>query len=114
MANETHGDRPQSTFWQGFFLGAIVGGIVIFLLGTKKGKKILKLITDEGMEGVTEIKGLLQEVSDEYESYEEEGVEKEPVKRQKPKNGEAKQEEKILAHVAKPARRFFRGIKRKN
>lgn len=42
-------------FSDGFVLGALVGGAAIFLLGTKKGNKILKTITDEGLDGLTDI-----------------------------------------------------------
>ena len=37
--------------------GAIIGGGLVFILGTKKGKKILKMITEEGVEGLSEILG---------------------------------------------------------
>ncbi len=42
-------------FSDGFLLGVIFGGFAVFLLGTKKGKKILKTITEEGFEGLGEI-----------------------------------------------------------
>ena len=34
--------------------GAIIGGGLVFILD-KKGKKILKMITEEGVEGLSEI-----------------------------------------------------------
>lgn len=42
-------------FSDGFVLGALVGGAAIFLIGTKKGNKILKAITEEGLDGLTDI-----------------------------------------------------------
>lgn len=36
-------------------MGAIVGGAAIFLLGTKKGNKILKTLTEDGFEGLTNL-----------------------------------------------------------
>src|SRR3989344_8031198 len=42
-------------FSDGFLLGALIGGAAVFLLGTKKGNKILKSITEEGLDGLTEI-----------------------------------------------------------
>ncbi len=44
-----------SKFFDGLLWGAILGGGLVFLLGTKKGKKILKMITEEGVEGLSEI-----------------------------------------------------------
>ncbi|MCL5434841.1 MAG: hypothetical protein M1405_00430 [Patescibacteria group bacterium] len=39
----------------GFILGLIVGGGAVFLLGTKTGKKILKNLSEQGWEGLTEM-----------------------------------------------------------
>lgn len=37
-----HNRLPKNNnFWLGFFLGGLVGGAVIFIFGTKEGKKIL-------------------------------------------------------------------------
>lgn len=33
-------------FWFGFFIGGLVGGFVIFLLGTKEGKKLAAKLQD--------------------------------------------------------------------
>ncbi len=49
--NNNHNNR----FFDGVLWGAIIGGGLVFLLGTKKGKKILKMITEEGVEGLSEI-----------------------------------------------------------
>ncbi len=37
-------------FMNGFLWGAIIGAVVVFLLGTKKGKNILKLVSEESFE----------------------------------------------------------------
>ena len=42
-------------FFDGFLLGALAGGAAIFLLGTKKGNKVLKVLSDGGFEGLSEI-----------------------------------------------------------
>ena len=49
--NKNHSNK----FFDGFLWGAIIGGGLVFILGTKKGKKILKMITEEGVEGLSEI-----------------------------------------------------------
>lgn len=49
------GNNHSGRFIDGLLLGAILGGAIVFLLGTEKGKKILKTITEEGFEGLGEI-----------------------------------------------------------
>lgn len=43
----------------GFLLGAAVGAAAFFLLGTKKGNKILKVISEEGAE---ELSNFIKEI----------------------------------------------------
>ena len=42
-------------FMDGVLFGAILGGAAVFLLGTKKGNKVLKILTEEGIAGFNEI-----------------------------------------------------------
>lgn len=49
-------------FSDGFLMGAIIGGAAVFLLGTEKGNKVLKLMLEEGKAGFSE---LMDEI-DEY------------------------------------------------
>ncbi len=49
-------------FSDGFLMGAIIGGAAVFLLGTEKGNKVLKLMLEEGRAGFSE---LMDEI-DEY------------------------------------------------
>jgi len=77
----------------GFLLGVIVGAALVFLFATKKGKKILKMLSENGFEGIAELTDMLSEDEDEFEeNYTSEGEVGESV-------------------AAKP-KRFFRGIKR--
>ena len=64
--NNNHSNK----FFDGFLCGAIMGGGLVFLLGTKKGKKILKMITEEGVEGLSEI--LEEQMDEEEEDAEDE------------------------------------------
>lgn len=48
--NNQDNHNPHHT---GFWLGVIVGAAIVFLIATKKGKRILKLISEEGMEKLT-------------------------------------------------------------
>ena len=77
----------NSRFSDGFLLGALVGGAAVFLLGTKKGNKILSAISEQGIEGFSTLmenleqtRGALEEIPEEYE---EEEIELEMVKEAK-------------------------------
>ncbi|MBI4097868.1 MAG: YtxH domain-containing protein [Candidatus Levybacteria bacterium] len=49
------GNNHGSRFSDGLLLGMIIGGALVFLIGTHKGKKLLKAITEEGFEGLGDI-----------------------------------------------------------
>ncbi len=92
--------NQNSGFSNGFLLGALIGGGMVFLLGTKKGKEVLKTLTENGFEGVAELRELLSDEDDSFiEEYAQEG--KSPV---------SKTEE--VKTPAKSLKRFFRGVKR--
>lgn len=95
-------NNSGGSFVNGFLWGAIIGAGVVFLLGTKKGKKLLKTITEEGLEGVSG----LSELVEEYSADEEE-------KQEKDLNGEKEKEKSFVQNFAAPARRFFKGIPKK-
>ena len=61
---ENKHDHNGSGFMNGLLLGVIIGAALVFFLGTKKGKKLLQAITDEGFEGMGELKALLTEDMD--------------------------------------------------
>ena len=90
-------------FFNGFLVGFILGAAVIFCLFTKKGKKLLKTLTEEGLDKVSDIEELLEE------KYEE------PVK-ESPKthtNGESKIPTSAFKDIATTGRRFFKGISKR-
>jgi len=45
----------SNSFANGFLFGLIIGAAAVFLLATKKGRKILKLISVEGLDSLTNI-----------------------------------------------------------
>jgi len=97
-------NRTGDTFFSGFLLGAFIGAAVVFLLGTKKGKKLLKVISEEGLDGVS---GLLEKIDNTVDLDEATKGEKEDEMLDK----EVASAETI---EAKPRlRRFFKGIPRR-
>ncbi|HRN96773.1 MAG TPA: hypothetical protein PLD54_04975 [Candidatus Levybacteria bacterium] len=96
-------DEPKKKNSHGFTWGMIVGGAVVLMLTTKKGREILKELTEGGIDGLEEyidvekIKALTSEFTDE-DSIEESGeASKTPVSAEK--------------KVSKKRKRFFRKSK---
>lgn len=106
-------------FFSGLLWGAFLGAGAVLLLNTKKGKKLLKTLTEEGADGIANLEELLTEAIGEKE--EEIATPKEksaPSKSAKHTNGEARNNEKsaqtpVVQKILTPPRRFFRGIKKK-
>lgn len=68
--------NKKNYFFDGFFWGALVGGGLVFFLGTEKGKKLMKLITEEGMNGATKLEEIFQTYKGVYHDEEEENEER--------------------------------------
>lgn len=107
----------------GFLLGLVLGVVITLLLTTKRGRKIIKLLTEEGMEKFSELETLWEEATektpeeprsfsveennqDDEEMLEsqEEHVEKKEVKTQT----KSTTEQRPQLH-----KRFFKGIHRR-
>jgi uncharacterized membrane protein YgaE (UPF0421/DUF939 family) len=100
MENNNH--KSGNGFFSGFVFGLLVGGLVVFLLATKKGKKVLKAISEEGLDKVSDILEKTERKADLEEVYEEE------EELTLPKRKIVHREE-----VEVKPRRFFRGISRR-
>lgn len=100
--NENH---KGGGFSNAFLWGFIIGGAVVFLLGTEKGRKFLKTITDEGIGNLSD---LMEEGIEEYEEIDDEEI---PVARKTNGNGVSKKEIKEeIVKEEKPSvrKRFFK------
>jgi len=108
----------------GFLLGVVVGVIITLLLTTKRGKRILKLITEEGMSKLSNWEDLFHDAVEEYQTKpaepklppvdlssaedqeDEDTVEAAPLEEEsEPKHVEKKEQPKTI-------KRFFKGIPR--
>jgi hypothetical protein len=99
-------NNNNSHFTTGILLGLILGGGAVFLLGTRTGKNLLKIISEQGFEGVTD---LLEEYDlsdlEEVEDIEDEPGEDES---QASENKEASEGEVKKS----PKKHFFRRIRK--
>lgn len=95
----------DNKFTTGLLLGLILGGGAVFLLGTRSGKNILKIVSDQGLDGLL---NLLEEYNfdglEEMEEVpEEEVVDREPEVQENSEKEEPKKASK---------KRFFRRVKK--
>jgi len=96
----------ESRFSNGFILGLVIGGGLVFLLGTKTGKNITKIISDQGLDG-------LLNLLDEYDisNLEEEGDEEEFDSEPEEKTNSVKEGQNPEEEVNKaPKKRFFKRL----
>lgn len=61
--NDEHAHR-DGKFWVGFFIGGLLGAIILFFLGTKEGKKTGKLLEDKGKDLFDELESRLLELEE--------------------------------------------------
>lgn len=54
--------RHDGKFLFGFFLGGLIGALIIFFLGTKEGKKIEKVLKKRGKDVLDELDEKLEEL----------------------------------------------------
>lgn len=96
-AEHTVHKKHGNGFMAGFLFGFLVGAAVVFLFATKKGKKIMAIVMNEGMNKVSRIEEAMGDyMGDEYD--EEMEVESASVP----------DEEVSIKKASRPLRRFFR------
>ncbi len=91
----------EGKFSTGFLIGVLIGAAIVFLFGTKKGKKLLDIVSEEGLEGILD----LGEDSEETQKLEDK-IPKKIASSEKIEEVKAQQD-----IIRKPIRRFFRGAK---
>lgn len=108
--------KHHGFFNNGFILGIIIGVCVTLLFTTKRGKRILSLLTEEGLQRFTDLERILDHLEEEYvgQAGEKDGLEQKettPIIERKPHKVIKKQV--ILQKQHQPQRRFFKGVSRK-
>lgn len=99
----------DNKFTTGLLLGIILGGGAVFLLGTRTGKNLLKIVSEQGLDGLVNLLeeyGLedLEEIDEMEEVPEQDVVGSEGENHE---NSEIKEEKKTS-----PKHRFFRRVKK--
>lgn len=105
----------DNKFTTGLLLGLILGGGAVFLLGTKTGKNLLKIVSEQGLDGLL---NLLEEYNfDDLEEMEEvpepsdaEAMDgKEEIQSDKEVNHQNSEKEELKPA---PKKHFFRRVKK--
>lgn len=91
-------ERNDGKFMFGFFLGGLIGALIIFFLGTKEGKKAEKMFKVKGKDILEELEDKLDELQQQGKEYVRKGEE---LKEQVIDTLEDKKEEMTDTAVAK-------------
>jgi hypothetical protein len=97
-------NNHDSKFMNGLFLGALIGGAAVFFAGTRTGRNLVKIVSEQGLDGLSD---LLEEYDlsamDEENEYEDRVAADENHTNQNEDNIKEKEEVKSTAK-----KRFFR------
>jgi gas vesicle protein len=107
MNNEVN--KSGSNFFSGFLVGALVGAAIVFFLGTKKGKRILKIISEKGLNNVSNMLDKAESTAELEEVFDEPSFAKVTEGQGKKLN----REDKIIVDDKPKTKRFFRGISKR-
>lgn len=66
-------ERPDGKFMLGFFIGGLIGAIIIFFLGTREGKKAEKVIAKKGKEILDDLEEKVEELEEKSKELLEQG-----------------------------------------
>ena len=115
---EPQKNNASSHFAQGFFLGLVFGVGLTLLLVTKKGRKILRTLADEGWENFTELRKNMDAVRSDVSSQIEKAVDEEIVSDEEETPPSEKPEPAPSSPgkngVKKSVRKLFKGIPKKS
>jgi len=87
----------ESKFSSGFLMGLIVGGGAVFLLGTRTGRNLVKIVSEQGLDGLLNL-------------LEEYGLE--DIEEEESSLSETPKEDISNEKTAPPKRRFFKRVRR--
>ncbi|MBI4084366.1 MAG: YtxH domain-containing protein [Candidatus Levybacteria bacterium] len=129
---ENNQKQHQSHFGTAFVLGLVIGAGIALLFATKKGRRILKALTEEGLDNIPDLKKYFRSTVNEFtddddeEKGESEYIEEKirvadmprhnttriHVDEEPERHVEAKENGSVKKHS--PVKRFFRGVPKKS
>ena len=118
-------DHKNNNSNSGFLFGVLIGVLLTLLFTTKKGRKILKTITDEGIDKITNLEDLFEKKLHE-EDEDDMGISnydtpaeikiiaRHEVAESPREHVHVHHEQQNYPHATSAGRRFFRGIPKRN
>lgn len=112
--------HKENGFGNGFLLGVVVGVLITLMFTTKKGKKILNMLTESGMETMSDFEGFFNDIAEDYKSENAPAPKtKTSPKIQLQKALVPEEEELVVSpqvhhEPAKSQKRFFKGVSRRS
>lgn len=97
-------EKSGGGYFSGFMMGALIGAAAVFFFGTKKGKKVAKLMQSEGISGLKDLKKLAAEIETKGETFAEEAKKVTQELEKKAKSGKKEltsQAKKQLSYIKK-------------
>lgn len=106
-------NNHDSKFLNGLLLGAIIGGAGVFLFGTRTGRNLVKIVSEQGLDGLADLLEeydlfSLAEIEDEDENKEEIKV-RDHHEEELETQGNHVSEEPVKES---PKKRFFKRVRR--
>ena len=94
----------------GFFLGLIIGVVVTLLFTTKKGRQIVRALTEEGLNKFSEVEDILHAMEDEagYDDVGEVGTEDLTEEQEKVPEEPVKKSAHPIMRITTHSRKFFK------
>ncbi len=103
MSEHEHGDIK---FWVGFFVGGLLGAVILFFMGTKEGKKTGQMLEEKGQDFLDEFESRLKdlekkgkELAKQGEDIKEQVVEQIEDKKDEVSHDAVKRLDSALAHI---------------
>ena len=104
-------NNHEGKFSAGFLMGLLLGGGIVFLLGTRTGKNLLKIVSEQGLDGII---NLLEEYNfGDLEEYEEvENEEEADITQENQEENPEEHKENSEEKPKSPKKRFFKRVRR--
>lgn len=109
MSEEQHEGKPAlpaGGFWLGFFIGGLLGAVILFFLGTKEGKRTGRLLESRTKDFLGELEGKIDEMEEKGKELARQGeqikadvLEKIEEKKEVLTSGATQKLDSALAHI---------------
>jgi hypothetical protein len=110
-------EQKNNHFGAGFVLGLLFGVCLTLLLVTKKGRKLLRTLSEEGVENMKDLKSKLRQadIAIDEDLYLDDLEEQAPATlKEAVVKAVVEEEKKPEVTLKKPAKKLFRGIPKKS